>query len=225
MLSIYGHKWHSHLGQAVDENGFLTDAAKTWQAGLAGMTVGHIKHGFDVLILKAYEWPPSLPEFRKICATQSDALPVEQIVNILANSVPRQGGIASRYQHPMVFAVAKSEGFDSFLFKTSSTKQCVEMVRPIYEHLVQSGWDEFLPEHYEEQKAIAKPLKQTSGLGLSVLSELKADLGLVNDCPSKEIVATKEEIKQDIMARNRETQAHKRDILANAKQQIEVVKQ
>ena len=39
MISIYGHKWSSHLGFADDGTGLLTDAAKTWQKGLSGVTL------------------------------------------------------------------------------------------------------------------------------------------------------------------------------------------
>ena len=67
MISIYGHKWSSHLGFADDGTGLLTDAAKTWQKGLSGVTLEQLKYGFDMLIFKNHDWPPSLPEFRKLC--------------------------------------------------------------------------------------------------------------------------------------------------------------
>lgn len=210
------------MGDATDASGELTTAAKTWQAGLTGITPQQLGKGLERAALSGQAWNPSLPEFRALCEHRDDVPSIDQVITIIAKSVPMQGSIAKRYKHPLVLAVAKSDGFDAWLFKTATTKQCTDMVKPIYAKLLQGGWDDFLPEHYEEQKAIAKPLKQTSGFGLAALSSLKANLGLVNDLPEKTITATAEEIKREIMARDPEAQARKQKMLMEAKKKMEL---
>ncbi len=64
---IYGHKFHSAYGEsAFDENG-LTDTARTWATGLRGLTGDDIAKGLHECIACGESWPPTLPEFVKMC--------------------------------------------------------------------------------------------------------------------------------------------------------------
>ena len=176
MTYIYAHKWTSVMGESTTENGELSVAAKTWQAGLSGISPQQLGKGLEKVLLSGNAWYPTLPEFRLLCSGRADCPSVEQVVSILANSAPRQGSIATRYQHPLAFAVAQDKCFDSFAFKTATTQNCIAIVKPIYTKLVQVGWLEFLPAHFEEFCAIEAPKKRTIGFGLSALAELKAAL-------------------------------------------------
>ena len=59
MTEIYGHKWVSNYGDA--------DHSGTWAKGLADLTTENLKEGFKACMRDGREWPPSLPEFRKLC--------------------------------------------------------------------------------------------------------------------------------------------------------------
>lgn len=68
MTSIYGHRWVSSYGLPVDESGALTETAETWRRGLAGLARPALARGFTTLLANGQEWPPTLPEFRDLCA-------------------------------------------------------------------------------------------------------------------------------------------------------------
>jgi hypothetical protein len=177
MISIYGHKWTSHIGIGVDESGLLSDSAITWQKGLAGITTDQIKHGFDVLIFRNHEWPPSLPEFRKIClSAERDNIPsIEQVATMLACVPNRGGSLVSRYQHPLVLAI--SAQIDMFALRTAKTVDAVKMVKPIYEKLLDTGWDGWPDHAYQEQAAIGREVSRSSKItALSALIGIKARL-------------------------------------------------
>jgi hypothetical protein len=54
---IYGHKW-SAIAEADDG---------TWLQGLRGLSPDQVAHGLSMLVDDFHEWPPSLPEFKKLC--------------------------------------------------------------------------------------------------------------------------------------------------------------
>lgn len=60
MASLYGHKWSSSYGAEVDPD-------KVWAACLRGITDKQIKSALNKLAISGQEWPPSAPEFRKMC--------------------------------------------------------------------------------------------------------------------------------------------------------------
>lgn len=58
MTEIYGHRWISAYGEAVNES---------WRRGLQGVSVEQIGRGLERLLEQGREWPPTLPEFRALC--------------------------------------------------------------------------------------------------------------------------------------------------------------
>ena len=58
LQSIYGHRW------TVSFQGIEEMAMREWAIGLADMTPEAIRRGIDNL---NGEWPPTLPEFKKLC--------------------------------------------------------------------------------------------------------------------------------------------------------------
>jgi hypothetical protein len=179
MLAIYGHKWSSHLGSAVDGKGLLSESAKTWQAGLRGVSTDGLKAAFDALVLKHHDWPPSLPEFRALCLSRLDAgVPsLDDVVATLVMVSSRRGSLVSRYRHPLVLAVAQHELVDMFAIRTAKTVDARRMVKPIYESLIEGGWLNW-PEHaHDDQAAIGfvSPVVNKS-LGLSSLRAIRAAL-------------------------------------------------
>lgn len=58
MTSTYGHRWISSYGETDDG---------TWLNGLRGLLPDDLAKGYGRMIEQQYDWPPTLPEFRKLC--------------------------------------------------------------------------------------------------------------------------------------------------------------
>lgn len=71
MAQMYGHKWSSAYGNALDE-GELTDTAQLWRRSLSGLTPQQIANGLSKCLERDDEWPPSLPAFRSLCTAMHD---------------------------------------------------------------------------------------------------------------------------------------------------------
>lgn len=65
MARMYGHKWSSAFGDEIDPG-------NVWATVLDGCDIQKIRHGFRKCMELGLEWPPSAPEFRKLCLDQSD---------------------------------------------------------------------------------------------------------------------------------------------------------
>lgn len=64
MMEFYGHKWASMYGETFEASG---SAGLTWQKGLAGVVPGNLADGLRKCLDREDPWPPTLPEFRKLC--------------------------------------------------------------------------------------------------------------------------------------------------------------
>ena len=62
---MYGHRWTSSFGDSVDPD-------RVWAATLAGLDEAQVRHGMRQCVAQGHEWPPSAPEFRKLCTGTSD---------------------------------------------------------------------------------------------------------------------------------------------------------
>lgn len=60
MSSLYGHKWVSSYGAEVDPD-------RVWGATLSGLSEPQVRQGMRQCVDQALEWPPSAPEFRRLC--------------------------------------------------------------------------------------------------------------------------------------------------------------
>lgn len=65
MTRLFGHKWTSQFGDQIDPG-------NVWAASLKGLSKEQVKHGLNCLVLQGAEWPPSAPEFRKLCTGQDE---------------------------------------------------------------------------------------------------------------------------------------------------------
>jgi hypothetical protein len=139
MITIYGHKWSSQYGAAIDGER-LSDAAKTWQIGLRGVSVEQVGSGFSALVLSNADWPPSLPEFRRLClAGGADVLSLDEVAGLLATVGTRSGSVAERYVHPLAFAVSCQ--CDMHFVRTARLGEVRQHVAKVYERLIDCGWD------------------------------------------------------------------------------------
>lgn len=65
---MYTHKFTSTYGEtAVDDEGNLTSAAKTWAASLGDVDHEQIINGMRACKDSGGEWPPSIPKFVAMC--------------------------------------------------------------------------------------------------------------------------------------------------------------
>jgi len=59
MARVYGHRWVSGFGESDDG---------TWLDGLKGLVPENLADGYREMIdSREYDWPPTLPEFRRLC--------------------------------------------------------------------------------------------------------------------------------------------------------------
>lgn len=65
MGSMYGHRWTGSFGDTVDPD-------RVWEATLAGLDESQIRHGMRECVNQGLDWPPTAPEFRKLCLGESD---------------------------------------------------------------------------------------------------------------------------------------------------------
>jgi len=67
-IYLYGHKFTSTYGEtAVDEDGQLTGAGRTWSAALGDLTHEQLVNGMRACKDGGEEWPPSIPSFVAMC--------------------------------------------------------------------------------------------------------------------------------------------------------------
>lgn len=66
MSSMFGHRWTSSFGDAIDPD-------RVWSAALAGLDEQQVRAGMRAVMDAGDEWPPSAPEFRRLCQGRSDA--------------------------------------------------------------------------------------------------------------------------------------------------------
>lgn len=64
---MYGNRWEMMYGPALDERGQLTPVASTWAQALGGYVGEELAAGLRRGLERAEGWPPTLPEFLKLC--------------------------------------------------------------------------------------------------------------------------------------------------------------
>ena len=69
MAAVYGRKWTVNF----DDSDAMRMAMAVWQDGLCDLRDGHFEVGRNACIHRRKDWPPSLPEFRRLCLGLPDA--------------------------------------------------------------------------------------------------------------------------------------------------------
>ena len=77
MGATFGHRWISSYG---------TEPSETWLAGLVDMTPEELRTGLVACMTWEPEWPPTLPQFRKLCR------PVQQAAHETYQRLPEPEG-------------------------------------------------------------------------------------------------------------------------------------
>lgn len=103
MLLSYGKKFTDQWG-VTDGDELLN----FWANGLADMTHSELKRGKDALATR--EWPPTLPEFRKLCRRPMDS--VAAYYEAVAGTQARRDGEYGKWSHPAIYWAAMPMSFD-----------------------------------------------------------------------------------------------------------------
>jgi len=77
---IYGHRWESAYGSALNERDELTEVAKTWSRALAEFGPDQLAHGLRACLDRSDSWPPTLPEFIQQCRPATLLAPYHALV-------------------------------------------------------------------------------------------------------------------------------------------------
>jgi hypothetical protein len=72
MRHLWGHRFSSHYGEAVDDAGNLTPSARHWQHDLADYTAEQVAAGMAQAVTRRLQWPPGPVELMSLC----DGLPM-----------------------------------------------------------------------------------------------------------------------------------------------------
>lgn len=103
MQMDYGKKF-------TDQWGALNSAAMAshWEYELDGYTPNEIQRG--IIAMENKDWPPTLPEFKKMCRPPVDAMPA--YYEALAGLEARGKGEAGTWSHPAIYWAASSMRVD-----------------------------------------------------------------------------------------------------------------
>jgi hypothetical protein len=140
MLLSYGKKFTDQW--SVTDSSELVDF---WTAGLEGMSHAELKRGKEALNTR--EWPPTLPEFKKLCRPPVDANAAyyEAVTGVQARSAGEYG----KWSHPAIYWAAMPMAFDLANLTHSQIKGRWEAA--LQEQMDKGQWPEI------PQPAIALP--------------------------------------------------------------------
>jgi hypothetical protein len=169
MLFDYGKKFTDQWG-AADSDGLIA----YWSASLAGFTGAELDRG--VKAMEALDWPPTLPQFKKLCRPPMD--PMVAFFEAQAGMLARAAGRMGEWSHRAVFWAAMQLG-------TAVTEQQYATIRPRWEKalgdaLALGSWGDI------PQPAIALPAPGRTRLAMSVAKERLSDLqasGILKTAP------------------------------------------
>jgi hypothetical protein len=105
MAEMYGHRWTGSFGVSADQS-------HAWASALSGLNGEQIAVGLVAVTLRGDDWPPSAPEFRKLCtpAIQVPGVPSAEKAYRKACEIAHPNADRSDV-HPVVYHAACEVGF------------------------------------------------------------------------------------------------------------------
>lgn len=103
MLLDYGRKFSEQWGGA-DTDALIAH----WSRELAGYSGAELKRGLDALSTR--DWPPTLPEFKKLCRRPLDS--TTAYYEAVAGVQARAAGEYGKWSHPAIYWAAMPLSFD-----------------------------------------------------------------------------------------------------------------
>lgn len=106
MTEMYGHRWTASFGVSADQS-------HAWAATLAGLSGAQIASGLAALVERGDDWPPSAPDFRKLCEGASpEALGLPSAAAAFREACRNaHPAAAARWSHEAVHHAACETGF------------------------------------------------------------------------------------------------------------------
>lgn len=104
MESLYGARFQDMWGSVSDKGVMI----KVWAQALIGLRRDEVARGRDALA--AREWPPTLPEFIKLC--RPGLSPLVAYNEALEGMIKRDQGEDFRWSHPAIFWAASKLAYD-----------------------------------------------------------------------------------------------------------------
>lgn len=105
MTEMYGHRWTASFGVSADQG-------HAWAAALGGLSGTQIASGLAALAARGDDWPPSAPEFRRLCegaSPEAMGLPNEERAYREACRIAHPAADRSSV-HPAVYHAACETG-------------------------------------------------------------------------------------------------------------------
>lgn len=171
MAEIFGHRWTSSYGDDA-----ATGAGETWARGLGGLSSAQIGEGLERVLVSAEDWPPTLPEFRRLC------LGIPSLAAV-SRALCRHEGERSGFDR-LVWAM-----LDSYAFARADQQRAERMLRDAYvlarEH-VMAGGEVPGPVQYLEQAAQERPTPASPETVRHHLDEIAKILGAAPDLRERE---------------------------------------
>ena len=131
MSFAYGSKFADQWGD-VDQTGLK----KHWAEKLAGLTGEQLKAG--VAKLDTLDWPPSLPQFIKLCKPTID--PTVAYYEAIAGVEARKKGEMGKWSHPAIYWAAMPMSFD--LSQLTYSQMKIRWERALDEQMMKGEWSE-----------------------------------------------------------------------------------
>lgn len=100
MTDLYGHKWTNVHGEK-DETG-------NWGKALAGITKQQMGDAMKTLMRSGDAWPPSAPEFRKLCEDSGPGLGIPDVAAAWREACEASSDVINwKFSHPIVQEAAR----------------------------------------------------------------------------------------------------------------------
>lgn len=160
MLLDYGKKF-------IDQwSGADTDKLIAhWSRELAGYSGLELKRGYDALATR--DWPPSLPEFKKMCRPPVDAM--HAYYEAMEGVIAREKGEKGTWSHPAIYWAAVRLAFDLKSLTYSQVKDRWE--KAFSDEMERGSWPD-IPE-----ASLALPAPGKADLSKEKAAQLLNDLG------------------------------------------------
>lgn len=134
MSVIYPYKW---AGQFPGAEAIVV-AKSEWMEGLDDLTLEQIRKGIARCRKEGGEFPPSIPEFRKLC------LPTNEDIGILDEEEAYQQLCAKEYRHQLVKEISRC--IDEYSWRMMSFKEGRKRFKVVYDLCVDRRMTEFREE-------------------------------------------------------------------------------
>lgn len=152
MLLTYGKKFTDQWTATTTD-----DLVAYWSVQLAGYSGAEIRAGLDAMTAK--DWPPTLPEFKRMCRPPID--PLTAYYEAVAGVLARFAGESGTWSHPAIYWAAMP--------------MATELQRETYSH-VKARWETALAEQMAKSawEKIPEPMLSLPAPGKTALSRDEA---------------------------------------------------